>query len=75
MMEDSRSAEAVSQFVSRPAPGAFGYNRGRWEESGAVQCPAGRTDGLAGASCALGGAPLINERGTQEDFVRYKRFE
>ena len=56
------------------SPERFAHE-GRWEGSGTVQCPAGRTDGLTGASCALGRALLTNERGAQEDFIRYKRFE
>ena len=74
-MEESGSAEAGSQCVSRPEPGAFGSHEGRWEGSGTVRCPDGRTDGPSGASYTLGGALLINERGAQEDFLSYKRFE
>ena len=74
-MEESGSAEARSEPVSRPEPGAFGSHVGRWEGSDTVRCPAGRTNMPSGASCTLGGAPLINEHGAQEDFLRHKRFE
>ena len=74
-MEESGSAHAVSEHVRHPEPGAFGSHGGRREGSGSVRCSAGHIDRPSGASRALRGAPVFNEHGAHEDFIRYQWFE